>query len=252
MEYTIQKLARMAGVTTRTLRYYDQIGLLKPCRSSSSGYRIYGQKEVDLLQQILFYRSLDFPLEKIQRILEWEGYDLISAMEEQKNLLIKKREEIDGLIESVEKTIAHHKGDRIMSDNEKFENFKKQKVQENEEKYGKEVREKYGQKALKDSNTRFLSLSQKELETMNRLEEELIGILIELAATGDVLSEKGKEAYVKHKEWLCFTWPSYDPQAHAGLAQAYVDDERFRKYYREKAGMDVAEILRDVIQAHAE
>ena len=69
MEYTIQKLAGLAKISTRTLRYYDEIGLLKPLRTSSSGYRIYGEKEIARLQQILFYRELGLPLEKIGEIL---------------------------------------------------------------------------------------------------------------------------------------------------------------------------------------
>ncbi|NLM27171.1 MAG: MerR family transcriptional regulator, partial [Clostridiaceae bacterium] len=67
MEYTVNKLAKLAGVSTRTLRYYDEIGLLVPARISSNGYRIYGRNEVDRLQQILFYRELDVPLDEIRR-----------------------------------------------------------------------------------------------------------------------------------------------------------------------------------------
>jgi DNA-binding transcriptional MerR regulator len=66
MEYTVQKLARLAGVSARTLRYYDRIGLLKPAGTTASGYRIYGRAEVDLLQQILFYRELGFSLNRIR------------------------------------------------------------------------------------------------------------------------------------------------------------------------------------------
>ena len=68
MEYSIKSLAKLAGISTRTLRYYDEIGLLKPLRINSSGYRIYGDKEVDILQQILFYKALELPLEKIKEI----------------------------------------------------------------------------------------------------------------------------------------------------------------------------------------
>lgn len=67
MEYTIKKLGSMAGVSTRTLRYYDEVGILKPARINSSGYRIYGKKEVDRLQQILFYRELDISIDKIKK-----------------------------------------------------------------------------------------------------------------------------------------------------------------------------------------
>ena len=69
MEYTINKLAKVAGVTTRTLRFYDEIGLLAPARISSNGYRIYGKKEIDRLQYILFYRELGVSLEEIKNIL---------------------------------------------------------------------------------------------------------------------------------------------------------------------------------------
>ncbi len=66
MEYTIKKMSEISGVSPRTLRFYDEIGLLKPARINSSGYRIYGKKEVDRLQHILFYRTLAFKLEDIQ------------------------------------------------------------------------------------------------------------------------------------------------------------------------------------------
>ena len=81
MEYSINKLAKLSGVSTRTLRYYDEIGLLSPKRISSNGYRVYGQKEVDLLQQILFYRELGVPLDKIKNIIWSKGYDCISALQ---------------------------------------------------------------------------------------------------------------------------------------------------------------------------
>lgn len=69
MEYSVNKLAKLSGVSARTLRYYDEIGLLSPKRISGNGYRVYGQREVDLLQQILFYRELDIPLALISNSL---------------------------------------------------------------------------------------------------------------------------------------------------------------------------------------
>ena len=80
MEYTILKLAKMAGVSTRTLRYYDEVGILQPARINSSGYRIYGSKEVDRLQQILFYRELDFSIDKIKEILDSTDFDELRAL----------------------------------------------------------------------------------------------------------------------------------------------------------------------------
>lgn len=91
MEYTVKKLANLAGVSTRTLRYYDEIGILKPARISSCGYRIYGQKEVNRLQQILFYREMDVSLEDIKRILDSPSFDEVVALKEHRKKLLEKK-----------------------------------------------------------------------------------------------------------------------------------------------------------------
>lgn len=103
MEYTVKSLARLAGVSTRTIRYYDEIGILKPARINSSGYRIYGQKEVDTLQQILFYRELGVSLERIKEIVTDTSFDPIAALKEHREKLLAKREQLDLLIANVEK-----------------------------------------------------------------------------------------------------------------------------------------------------
>ena len=90
MEYTVQKLANLAGISTRTLRYYDEIGILKPARINSSGYRIYGQAEVDRLQLILFYRELDLNLETIKQIITSEAFDKTAALKEHRKQLMAK------------------------------------------------------------------------------------------------------------------------------------------------------------------
>ena len=125
MEYTIQKLARLAGVSTRTLRYYDEIELLKPARLNSSGYRIYGQNEVNSLQQIMFYRELGVQLEVIREIMTTPDFDRKEALNEHLEKLVEKRNQIDLLIENVNKTIENKEGRIMMSDKEKFKGFKK-------------------------------------------------------------------------------------------------------------------------------
>lgn len=90
MEYTVQKLAKLAGVSTRTLRYYDEIDILKPARMNSSGYRIYGQTEVDRLQQILFYRELGVSLENIKMIMNTPGFDSTKALKDHREKLLEK------------------------------------------------------------------------------------------------------------------------------------------------------------------
>lgn len=91
MEYTVKKLAALADVSTRTLRYYDEIGILKPARINSSGYRIYGQNEVDRLQQILFYRELEVSLEDIKEIISQPDYSSCKALKDHRIKLLAKK-----------------------------------------------------------------------------------------------------------------------------------------------------------------
>jgi len=123
MEYTSNKLSKMSGVSARTLRHYDDINLLKPMRIAPSGYRIYGQHEVDALQQILFYRELGFPLSDIRRMLSNPGFNREQAFVSHLAQLHKKRERLDVLISNVSKSITTMKGATTMSDQDKFEGF---------------------------------------------------------------------------------------------------------------------------------
>ncbi|MGL4695296.1 MerR family transcriptional regulator [Enterococcus larvae] len=251
MEYTIKKLAQLSGVSTRTLRYYDEIELLKPARVNSSGYRIYGQKEVDRLQQILFYRSLDMKLDTIKGILEQEDFDFEAALQQHYHELIKKRKQIDQLLLTVEKTLSYHKGERMMTDKEKFDAFKKEKLAENEEKYGTEIREKYGTETIEAANKKWDNISEEDFNAMTLIEDELFTSLKELTETNDLDSAAAKTVYEKHKEWLSYTWSSYSPDAHRGLADMYLADERFAAYYNERGGEHSTELLCQAIKKYA-
>jgi len=246
MEYTVKELAKLAGISTRTLRYYDEIDILKPARFNSSGYRIYGQKEVDKLQQIMFYRELGVSLSQIKEIITHPNFDVIQALKRHRKELLEKRQQIDLLISNVEKTIAEKEGKIVMTDKEKFEGFKKKLVEENEKKYGKEVREKYGEDALEKANQKVLSMSQEQYEELERLTKEVLNTLDAAFKTGDPAGELAQKAADLHRQWLSFYWDDYSKEAHAGLAQMYVDDPRFRAYYdRKQPG--TAEFFRDAI-----
>ncbi|NRG46465.1 MerR family transcriptional regulator [Bacillus sp. CRN 9] len=251
MEYTIKKVAEMSGVSARTLRYYDEIGLLKPARINSSGYRIYSQNEIDRLQQILFYRSLEMKLDDIQELLSSPDFDVQVTLQSHYKQLVTKRVQIEQLIQTVEKTLRHHKGEISMSNKEKFVGFKKEKLAENESKYGKEIREKYGEETVEASNKKWMNMSEDDYNKMQSIETELFIELENLSQTGDLESEAAKNVYKKHKEWLQYSWNSYSAEAHIGLANMYVADERFAQYYNERAGKAVVELLRNSIVKYA-
>lgn len=246
MEYTVQRLANLAGISSRTLRYYDEIGILKPARINSSGYRIYGEAEVDRLQQILFYRELGVSLDSIKEIVTAPSFDGSNALREHREKLLEKRDQLDMLIANVDKTIALTEGRIKMSNKEKFEGFKKKMIEDNEKKYGREIREKYGKDTVEKSNAKLMNMTEEEYARATRLAEEVMATLAEAFKTGDPASSIAQKAADLHKQWLTLYWSEYSKEAHAGIAQMYVDDERFTAYY-DKEQPGTAAFLRDAI-----
>lgn len=248
-EYTVQKLAELAGISTRTLRYYDEFGILKPGRINSSGYRIYGRAEVDLLQQILFYRELGLSLERIKAIMNEPSFDGAKALREHHDKLLEKRHQLDLLIANVEQTLAHQEGRMTMSDAKKFEGFKQKLVDDNEKKYGQEIREKYGDDTINQSNQKLKEMTEEQYATIQQLEEEMFETLLQAMEHGDPASVLAQKSADLHREWLSFYWNSYSKEAHAGVAQMYVDDDRFTEYY-DKRRPGLAAFLRDAVHVY--
>ncbi len=246
LEYTVQKLAGMAGISGRTLRYYDEIGILKPARTSTSGYRVYGQAEVDRLQQILFYRELGVSLEEIGQILNRPSFDAALALLLHRDKLLEKRKQLDILIDNVEKSIACKEGRTTMSDREKFEGFKQKMIDDNEERYGKEAREKFGDEQVDASNQKLKELTPQQYAKLEKLSSSVMETLKAAMVEGDPSSDMAQKTADLHRQWLGFFWNEYSREAHAGLARMYVDDERFRQYY-DQVQVGAAMFLRDAI-----
>ncbi|NLV99815.1 MAG: MerR family transcriptional regulator [Clostridiales bacterium] len=249
MEYTVHELAELAGITARTIRYYDEIGLLKPARINSSGYRIYRGAEVDRLQQIMFYRELGVGLSDIKNIMNSPLFNRIEALKEHRARLIEERKRLEMLIANVEKTIDMLEGRIIMTDKEKFEGFKQKMIQENELKYGREAREKYGNEAVDASNRKLMNMTEEEYAALQKLTNELNETLKAACETGDPGSQLAQKACELHRQWLMFFWGSYSKEAHMGLAQMYVDDERFKAYY-DNIAPGCAGFLRDAMRIY--
>ncbi|MDP4093707.1 MAG: MerR family transcriptional regulator [Bacillota bacterium] len=249
MECTVQKLGRLAGISTRTLRYYDEIGILKPARINSSGYRIYGSKEVDRLQQILFYRELGLSLDDIKENVMSPDFDGIKALKEHREKLLEKRKLLDKLIANVDNTIAFQEGRVTMTDKEKFEGFKQNLIDENEKKYGKEIREKYGENQVVRSNQKVKNMTQEQYAHVEKLSADIIETLKAAYAAGDPAGELAQKAVDLHRQWLCYFWDSYSKEAHAGIAQMYVCDPRFTEYY-DKHQPGLAVFLRDAVNIY--
>ena len=249
MEYSLNEVAKMSGVSTRTLRYYDEIGLLPPLKIRTNGYRIYGTNELNALQQILFYREFELPLEEIKKLLRDQAFNREDALRSHYEKLLQKRHQMDLMLENLRQSMEEEKGRIRMKDKDKFQGFKEKSLKENEEKYGKEIREKYGEDVVEQSNAKYMGQTREQHEKAEKLSALILENLKALMGKSSPESEEGKELAKLHKEWLMLYWPAYDKEAHQGLGDMYVEDERFRAYY-DIVQPGAAVYLRDCIYAY--
>lgn len=247
MAYTIHELSELAGVTPRTLRWYDKIGLLKPSHIADNGYRCYGEKEVDRLQEILYYRALGVELATIKECLQAPSYERLTALRGHLQALRKEQERIACLIESVQESIHAEERKEHMANEKKFEAFKRQLVEENEQTYGAEAREKYGDEEVNAANAVMMKLTQEQYEEWKALDEGIRASL-EAAVQNQTSpeSEEAKAITEHHKRWLTITSHGYDVNRHRGIVQLYVMDERFTAYY-DRTVPGCAQFLRDAV-----
>ncbi len=146
MAYTVKQLADLAGVSIRTLHYYDQIGLLRPETYGQNGYRYYGESAMLRLQQILFFKELDFSLEQIQAVIDRPDFDVLHALQSHRAALQHKSARLERLIQTIDTTILHLKGKTQMSKQQYFEGFSEEKQKQ----YEQEIRRRYGDQAFED------------------------------------------------------------------------------------------------------
>lgn len=249
--YTVGELAKLSGTTVRTLRHYDAIGLLAPAARGANGYRAYGPAEVDRLQEILLYRRMGMALGDIAPLLSDSPAARHALLARHLEALRRERRKLDGLIGTVERSLADLEGAPNMTDSAKFEGLKREALAENERRYGAELREKHGDAAIDASNRKMMGMSEQDYARFTALEQQIKDALVAAVHAGtDPAGAEGARICALHREWLCFSWPAYSPEAHRGLAESYVADERFRTYYdRDEPGC--AQWLRDAIAAHA-
>src|SRR6185369_8638654 len=184
--FTVKQLSKLAGVTPRTLHHYDEIGLLKPSRVGENGYRYYGEESLLRLQQILFYRELDIPLEDIKKIMGRRDFDIVGALHNHKEALQKQVKRLNRLIVTVDNTINHLKGTTIMSDQGLFEGFSEKE----QEKYAAEAEQIYDPETVRESNRKWKSYSAAKKESVmaesKTIYTDLIAAIPKGAASEDV------------------------------------------------------------------
>lgn len=218
MKMQIKKFAGLTGVSVCTLHYYDEIGLLKPSSVDRfTGYRYYDESSVLRMQEILFYRELDFPLKSIAGILSSPNYDREKALKEQKKLLTLKKERLERLILSIDNAV---KGENVMSafDNSEFEAYKS------------EIKEKWGNtEAYAEFSEKTKDYSKERFADINTGLESIFRDFAELMKSGTEPDSPDAQALVKKlQDFITDNYYTCTDEILAGLGQMYVADERFK------------------------
>ena len=245
-KYSVSQLAKLAGITIRTLHYYDKIGLLKPAERADSRYRYYGKEELHRLQQIMFFRELDFSLKKIKEILDDPEFDRLEALRFQQKELEKRRSRTDTLIATINKTIQQITEDsEMVSDEELYEGFSKEEV----EQMNKEVDEKYDPEIVEESRRNVKAMTKAEFKAVK---EEQDAIPKELAELMDrAIDDPEVQALVKRHHQTNEQFYKTNANMYKGLADMYVSDPRFTEFY-DKHRPGLAGFLRKAIHYYAD
>jgi len=215
MEYTVKQLSRLAGVSVRTLHYYDEISILKPSLIGNNGYRYYRDEALIYLQQILFYRELGLSLDNIRRMMENPEFDIKSALDSHKKALREQIIRLEGLIKTVDETLLHLKGKKEMTNEQLFKAFS----DEEQEKYALEAENMYDPKIVKASNRLWKSYSSEKkaqiLDEGNQVYTDMLAAMPLGAESAEV------QACVEHwRSHMNYFWTPSLSQL-IGLAENY-------------------------------
>ncbi len=242
MEYTVKQVCKLAGVSARTLHWYDEIGLLKPVTLGDNGYRQYDEESLLRLQQILFFRELGLGLKDIQAVLDQPGFNRLGALELHRTYLGREKERLERLIHTVDRTIAHLKGENEMSDESLFEGFD----EETQERYAQEARERWGETANQSLKLWNSYPAEKKNQILQNGKEITLALrdAMPLGAAHPTVQAL-IERY--HRHMGNFYECSYEILL--ALGNMYVEDERFRATFT-KIDPAMPEFLQQAIQLY--
>jgi DNA-binding transcriptional MerR regulator len=241
--FTVKQLSKLAGITPRTLHHYDDIGLLKPSQIGGNGYRYYDEDALLQLQQILFYRELDLPLDEIRKIMAESNFDVLGAMQSHKEALNKQVIRLNRLIQTVDNTINHIKGKTKMNAKGLFEGFS----EEEQEKYAREAEQMYDPETVRESNRKWKSYSASKKEAI-LAEGKSIYFDLATAMSKGAASKEVQAVIARWHKHMQYFWSPNDEQL-LGLADLYNNDPRFRENY-EKVAPNLSEFMRAAVKVY--
>jgi DNA-binding transcriptional MerR regulator len=246
MSYTVKQLAGLAGVSVRTLHFYDQIGLLRPAAHGQNGYRYYGEEDLLRLQQILFFKELDFSLAEIREIMDRPDFDVLRALQAHRGMLHERAGRLNRLIHTVDRTIAHVKGKIEMRAGEYYEGFSEEKQQQ----YREEIRARYGDAVVRESEDRWNSYAPAQQEAIKAGLDTVLRSLYDHMAEGDGSPAVQELVRALHGRMGFFYECSLE--RFRGLGRLYNEHPDFIAMYETKYGPGMAAFLERAIALYCD
>jgi MerR family transcriptional regulator, thiopeptide resistance regulator len=243
--YTVKQLSQLAGITARTLHYYDEIGLLSPARVGDNGYRYYDEAALLRLQQILFYRELDLPLAHIKTLLGRADFDVLGALEGHRAALRRRIAHTERLIETVDRTILHLKGKKKMSEKQFFEVFSDEQQVE----YEKEALQRYDPATVRASAKKWKAYTAAEKQRIGEEGQAVYAALLAAMPHG-AASPEAQAAVERWRRHMEYFWVPNDEQL-VGLADGYNTDPRFRANF-DKIDPGLAAFVREAVKIYVQ
>jgi DNA-binding transcriptional MerR regulator len=248
MAHTVGKVADLAGVTVRTLHHYDEIGLLSPSERSSTGYRRYDDRDLERLQQILYYRELGFSLEEIATILDDPKSDSVAHLRRQHELLTERIKRMQDMVNAIEFAMEAQKMGISLTPEERFEVF----GDFNPDDHAEEVEQRWGDTdAYRESSRRTSRYTKDDWQRNKAESKDWARRLVDVMASGrPAESSEAKQLAEEHRQHISRWFYECSYEIHTGLADMYLADERFTATY-ENIQPGLAQYLHDAIHANA-
>ena len=247
--YKINEVSKLTGVSIRMLHHYDKIRLLEPSKRTGSNYRMYNDDDIARLYQILLFKELEFPLQEIKQILDDKDFNREEALKAQRNLIFKKKQRLERILESIDDTIENLGGETMSKDN--FKAFGYEEVKKHQEKYKEETEKRYGNSdAYKESQEKTSKYSKNDWENIM---EEASGIYEELAKLRekDPSDNQVQDLVEQWRNHISANLYNCTIEIFRGLALMYVADERFTKNI-DKYGEGLAQFMSDAMNIYCD
>ncbi|MCM3664848.1 MerR family transcriptional regulator [Mesobacillus subterraneus] len=226
--YKVKEVSELAGVSVRTLHHYDSIGLLVPASTTPAGYRLYTEMDLERLQQILFFKEMEFSLQEIKNILSRSDFDRKATLKNHKELLLEKKKRLEELINTVDKTIDSIDGGSKMADKEMFKGFDMSEIEEHQKKYSKEAKEKYGKETVEKVEKRTSAYTSEDWGNIQAKTEEIYRRVMERMGHGPEDSHV-QQAVADWRQFITDYYYECTIDIFRGLGDLYVADPRFTK-----------------------